>query len=38
MDTFAAALPELNSDAGLEWLQAHVDVLLAQEHDIDGKS
>ena len=38
MDTLEAALPELNSDAGLEWLQAHVDVLLAQEHDIDGQS
>ena len=38
MDTFEAALPELNSGAGLQWLQTHVDVLVAQEHDIDGQS
>ena len=38
MDTFEAALPELNSEVGLQWLQAHVEVLLAQEHDIEGQS
>ena len=38
MDTFEAALPELNSEAGMQWLQAHIDVLLAQEHDIGGQS
>jgi len=38
MDTFEAALPELNSDAGMQWLQAHIDVLLAQEHDVGGQS
>jgi hypothetical protein len=36
IDTFEAVLPELNSGAGLQWLQTHVDVLLAQEHDIDS--
>ena len=38
MDTFEAALPELNSEVGLQWLQAHVEVLLAQEHDIEVQS
>lgn len=38
MDTFEAALPELNSEVGLQWLQAHVEVLLAQEHDIEGQN
>lgn len=36
MDMFEAVVPELNSDYGLQWLQAQVDVLLAEEHGIDS--